>query len=210
MKLIKKGAEGDIYLSCWGKNEALFKTRLAKTYRNSILDFRIRKRRTIIESEIISYVKSLGINSPLIYFVDIKNCIIIMQYIPGELVKDLSDTQIINTCKSLGVIAGNLHKNGVMHGDLTTSNFILYDNKIFVIDFGLSSRTNKPIDHAIDLRLFKEILNSAHTSIMKNAWNNFLLGYKLTVGDKYHNIIMNLVLEIESRGRYNNNLNMQK
>ena len=210
MKLIKKGAEGNIYLSYWGKNRALLKIRLAKPYRNNILDFNIRKHRTILESEMISHVKSLGIYSPLIYFVDIKTCMIVMQYIDGVLVKNLPDNQIIDICKGLGEISGDLHKNGIMHGDLTTSNFILCDNKIFVIDFGLASRTTKSIDHAVDLRLFKEILNSAHTSIMENAWHNFLTGYKQNVGTKYYNLIMNLVSNIEARGRYNNNLNMQK
>ena len=53
-----------------------------------------------------------------------------------------------------------------MHGDLTTSNFILFRHTVFVIDFGLSHNTIKPEDHAVDLRLIKEILNSAHAKIM--------------------------------------------
>jgi len=95
-----------------------------------------------------------------------------------------------------------LHKNGVMHGDLTTSNFILFQNTIFVIDFGLSQNTIKSEDHAVDLRLIKEILNSAHAQIMKPAWKNFLFGYKSVVGDTYFTKITKLVSEIESRGRY--------
>ncbi len=89
-----------------------------------------------------------------------------------------------------------------MHGDLTTSNFILFKNKIYVIDFGLSQKTIKPEDHAVDLRLIKEILNSAHVTIMDRAWNNFLVGYKSVVGPSKYLKITNLVSEIESRGRY--------
>ncbi len=59
-------------------------------------------------------------------------------------------------------IVGIMHKNGIMHGDLTTSNFILSKNKVYVIDFGLSQKTIKSEDHAVDLSLIKEILNSAH------------------------------------------------
>jgi TP53 regulating kinase-like protein len=97
---------------------------------------------------------------------------------------------------------GILHKNGIMHGDLTTSNFILLKNKLVLIDFGLANRTEKPDDHAIDLRLFKEILNSAHANILKKSWNNFLRGYSKSIGEKYSKKIIKLVAVIESRGRY--------
>ncbi len=89
-----------------------------------------------------------------------------------------------------------------MHGDLTTSNFILFKNTVFVIDFGLSQNTIKPEDHAVDLRLIKEILNSAHAKIMEAAWKNFLSGYKSVVGNANYVRITKLVSEIESRGRY--------
>ena len=47
-------------------------TSIQKNYRNLELDQRIRKQRTIRESEIISEVKSFGVSSPLVFFVDIK------------------------------------------------------------------------------------------------------------------------------------------
>ena len=97
---------------------------------------------------------------------------------------------------------GTMHKNGIMHGDLTTSNFIINKKKLFLIDFGLASRTEKPDDHAVDLRLFKEILNSAHAKVMEKSWKNFQNGYSRAVGLKYSKKILNLVAVIESRGRY--------
>ncbi len=102
----------------------------------------------------------------------------------------------------MGRLVGLMHKNGLMHGDLTTSNFIFYQNKLYIIDFGLSQNSIKPEDHAVDLRLIKEILNSAHAKIMKQAWNNFLFGYKSEVGNNRYLRILNLVADIESRGRY--------
>ncbi len=202
MKLIKKGAEGDLFLTVWNKQKAVLKARKEKNYRNSQLDNRIRKQRTIRESKIISEVKSFGIFTPLVYFVDTKNCTILMQYIRGTLIHDLSKSKLTLICKKIGQVVGTMHKNGIMHGDLTTTNFILSHGKIFVIDFGLAIRTKKPEDHAVDLRLFKEILNSAHVSIMKNAWKNFLQGYKTSVGISRFNKVTNLVSVIESRGRY--------
>ena len=202
MKLIKRGAEGDLFLTVWNKQKAVLKARKEKNYRNSQLDNRIRKQRTRRESEIISEVKSFGISTPLVYFVDTKNCTILMQYITGTLIYDLPKSKLTLICKKIGQVVGTMHKNGIMHGDLTTSNFILSHGKLFVIDFGLAVRTKKPEDHAVDLRLFKEILNSAHVSVMKNAWKNFLQGYKTAVGISRFNKVTNLVSVIESRGRY--------
>jgi len=202
MKLIKKGAEADIYQTKWQNSKAILKIRKIKNYRNSILDSKIRKQRTIKESQILSLVKSFGVPTPLVYFVDLKQSLIIMQEIPGKVIYDLPESKIIELSKEIGKLVGMLHKNGIMHGDLTTSNFILFQNTVFVIDFGLSQNTIKSEDHAVDLRLIKEILNSAHAKIMKPAWKNFLFGYKSIVGNANYIKITKLVLDIESRGRY--------
>ena len=202
MKLIKKGAEADIYQTGWQNSSAILKIRKTKNYRNALLDSKIRKQRTIKESQMLSHVKSFGVPTPLVYFVNLEKSSIIMQEIPGKPIHDLSELKIIELSKNIGKLVGILHKNGVMHGDLTTSNFILFKKIVYVIDFGLSQNSIKPEDHAVDLRLIKEILNSAHAKIMKYAWKNFLLGYKSIVGSEYHAKITKLVSDIESRGRY--------
>ena len=202
MKLRKKGAEADIYQTKWQNSKAILKIRKIKNYRNSVLDSKIRKQRTIKESQILSQVKSFGISTPLVYFVNSEKALIVMQEIPGKPVHDLPELKIVELSKEIGKLVGMLHKNGIMHGDLTTSNFILFKNTIFVIDFGLSQNTIKPEDHAVDLRLIKEILNSAHAKIMKAAWKNFQSGYKSVVGNTNYVKITKLVSEIESRGRY--------
>jgi len=202
MKLVKKGAEADLYQTKWHNSNAILKIRKIKKYRNPSLDSKIRKQRTIKESQTLSLVKSYGISTPLVYFVNLDDTSIIMQEIPGKPVHDLSESKIIELSKDMGKLVGILHKNGIMHGDLTTSNFILFKKTIFVIDFGLSQITIKPEDHAVDLRLIKEILNSAHARIMLSSWKNFLNGYKSIVGQAYYSKITKLVSDIESRGRY--------
>ena len=202
MKLINRGAEADVYSTMWDKKKAILKIRKVKSYRNSLLDQKIRKQRTIRESQIISQVKSFGISTPLIYFMDINKCSILMQCIDGKIVRDLKGNDIVKVCSEIGQIVGTMHKHGIMHGDLTTSNFILDKKKLFLIDFGLASRTEKPDDHAVDLRLFKEILNSAHAKVMENSWKNFQNGYSKAVGPKYCKKVLDLVAVIESRGRY--------
>ncbi len=202
MELVKKGAEADIYTSIWDNSKAIMKIRKPKNYRNPILDKNLRKQRTIRESQTLMEVKSFGIPAPLVYFVNLRNSSIIMQRIPGKPIHDLPNSKIISLSRQMGNHVGLLHKNGIMHGDLTTSNFILFQDKVYVIDFGLSQKTIKPEDHAVDLRLIKEILNSAHASIMEESWKNFLSGYRNVVGTTKYSKIIKLVSEIESRGRY--------
>lgn len=202
MKLLKKGAEGDIFLTKYENALAILKTRKKKQYRNQILDDKIRKSRTIRESTILSEVKEFGVKTPLVYQVNHNNCTILMQKISGNVVRDLAGNELVLACREIGKITGTLHKNGIMHGDLTTSNFILSNGKIYTIDFGLSQRTIRIEDHAVDLRLFKEILNSAHVDMMKKLWSSFLQGYKMAVGYSRYNQILNHVLVIEGRGRY--------
>jgi TP53 regulating kinase-like protein len=204
MKLLKKGAEANIYLTLWNGKKTILKIREKKDYRNSILDKRIREQRTIRESGIVSIVKSFGVCTPLVYFVDTKKCEMYMQYIEGNLVRDLVNPRLIKICKHIGKIVGTLHKNGIMHGDLTTSNFIVTKGKLFVIDFGLAQKTNRVEDHAIDLRLFKEILNSAHANIMEKSWNKFLQAYKKIMGISRYSQVLRQLAIIESRGRYAN------
>ena len=129
MNLIKRGAEADIFTIDWNGDLAILKVRKSKKYRHPDLDNKIRKQRTIHESQIISNVKAFGVPTPLVYFLDTLKHEIIMQYIPGTLIHDLPDSKIIDSCRNIGKIVGTLHKNGVMHGDLTTSNFILAKNK---------------------------------------------------------------------------------
>ena len=178
MKILKKGAEADVYVSSWNGKKSILKIRKEKKYRNTSLDTRIRKQRTIREAQLISDVKSFGISTPLIHFVDYKKFSIYMQYVDGKLIRDMDEKSIPKLCLQVGKIVGKLHKNGIMHGDLTTSNFISTKKNLFLIDFGLANRTEKPDDHAVDLRLFKEILNSAHAGVMEKSWKNFISGYE--------------------------------
>jgi TP53 regulating kinase and related kinases len=204
LKLLKKGAEADIFLTKWNGIQSILKVRKKKDYRNELLDKRIRTLRTIREAKMISEVKSFGIRTPLVYFVDEKKCEIYLQFIQGKLVRDLSHIMMIQTCKKIGQIVGILHSNNIMHGDLTTSNFILANKKLVILDFGLSQWTDKVEDHAIDLRLFKEVLNSAHVRIFNDAWNSFLEGYEQIVGKTRKEQVISQVSVIEKRGRYAN------
>ena len=199
MKLVKRGAEADIYLTEWFGRPAVSKVRHPKPYRNPDLDARLRRRRTAREASMLHMVKSLGVSSPLVYFVDINCHTIIMEYVQGTAVHSLPDEDVPGHCRDMGRVAGLLHSAGVMHGDLTTSNFILGEG-LSLIDMGLSRRTTKPEDWAVDMRLIKEILSSAHARVLEESWTALVSGYAQTMSR--HAEVLRLVARIESRGRY--------
>ncbi len=202
LKLIKKGAEADIFITSWNEKKTILKIRKKKEYRNDILDTRIRTLRTIREGKMIHEAKTFGVKTPIVYFIDPKKCEIYLQFIDGKLVRDLPKKSIIKQCKDIGKIVGTLHKNDLMHGDLTTSNFILSRKGLVLLDFGLAQRVHQVEDYAIDLRLFKEVLNSAHAHIFNEAWNSFLQGYEKMLGKTMTDKIISHVQIIEKRGRY--------
>src|SRR5574337_770479 len=151
LRLVKKGAEADIYVTSWNGKNSILKIRKKKDYRVESLDMRIRTLRTIREAKMISESKSFGITTPLVYFVDEKKCQIYLQFIKGKLVRDLPLKQIVKACKEIGKIVGTLHKNGIMHGDLTTSNFILSRRGLVILDFGLAQKTRSE-EHTSELQ----------------------------------------------------------
>jgi len=205
MRLLKRGAEGDVYETVWDSRRAVLKVRRPKPYRDRRLDEAMRKKRTVREAEMLVLAKAAGVAAPLLYFVDVPAASITMQYVQGLPAHSFAGRRLVGLCRSMGRAAGRLHRAGIMHGDLTTSNFIAIgggDDAVAAVDFGLASRTPRDEDHAVDLRLFKEILGSAHVDEMGPAWRAFLAGYGAAVGLARRKKIVGIVADIEARGRY--------
>ena len=199
--LIKRGAEADIYLINWYGRKAVKKVRKPKSYRNKLLDEELRRKRTLHEAEMLSSGKRAGVTTPLIYFVDPKNSTIIMQYIKGDLVRDTL-AKDLRLSKYMGIYTAKLHSKNIVHGDLTTSNFIIYNRRLVLIDFGLSFFSDRIEDKAVDIRLIKEIMSSAHVTIFNKAVDLFVNGYESVLGSTFTSRILKKVSEIEKRGRY--------
>ena len=196
--LIKKGAEADIYLINWYGKKAILKVRTPKPYRHKSLDNEIRRYRTIHEGSMISAAKLVGVSSPFIYFIDPLHAEIIMEFVHGRNLKEVITPQL---CSKMGVYAAMLHANNIVHGDLTTSNFIA-GKKIVLLDFGLSYYSERMEDKAVDVRLIKQVLSSAHISIYEDAYKGFIKGYSVVTGEKKTRKVLENVAEIEQRGRY--------
>ncbi|MFW9988358.1 MAG: KEOPS complex kinase/ATPase Bud32 [Candidatus Odinarchaeota archaeon] len=209
-KVIKKGAEATLYYGHWFGKEVIFKQRIPKKYRIKKLDKSIRTERTLNEAKALIKVKTYGINVPQVFEIDSVNSTIVMKYIKGNRLKDILSNLDDNLKKKyfndIGKAIATLHRNGHIHGDITTSNVIITpENQIFLIDFGLHEYSDTIEDKSVDLHLLKRVLISSHGKNYKYCLNAFLEGYKLVYEKRkdkeYEKIIRNIDI-VESRGRY--------
>ena len=209
-KLLRKGAEASLFYGRWFDKEAIFKHRIPKNYRIEELDKRIRTKRTLNEARALIKVKNYGLNCPQVYEIDVESSTIVMKYIEGEKLKDILEQMDTAKKKKLFKKIGNsiakLHKNGHVHGDITTSNMILTnDDELFLIDFGLHDYSDSIEDKSVDLHLFKRVLISSHGKDYETCYDAFLNGYKEEYSkaklDESNAIIKNIAA-IETRGRY--------
>ena len=205
--LIKKGAEANLYLENWHGKKVIIKERIPKKYRLPVLDERIRTYRTVHEPQLMHEAKKAGVPTPTIYMVDLAKKSIIMEYVEGKQVKrimnQLSAKERIELCKKIGILIGRLHKNGIIHGDLTTSNMILTSNgKIYFVDFGLGEFSKEREAKGVDLHLMRRALQSTHYLFAEESFNAVLEGYAEAVGEVEAKKVLEKIREIELRGRY--------
>lgn len=198
MQLVSRGAEADIFLADWHGKKAISKSRSPKLYRHPALDASVRRLRTVHEASLMSAAKKAGVDTPFVYFVDTDRAEIIMEFVQGKIARDVLDVRL---CRRMGQYAALLHASNIVHGDLTTSNFIVSGKKLVLIDFGLSFYSERMEDMAVDVRLIKEVFTSAHISL-KGAFAAFVRGYASVAGKKKTDKIIENVREIEQRGRY--------
>jgi TP53 regulating kinase-like protein len=205
--LFKKGAEASLYVAEWQNRKVVIKRRLPKKYRPSELDKRIRMYRTIHEPLLMHGAKRTGVSTPLIYLVDAKNATIIMEFIEGKQLKTSLDGVSRNErerlCRKVGESIGKLHRSGIIHGDLTTSNMILTPTKrIFFVDFGLGEKTSELEARAVDLHLMKRALQSTHFRFANECFGSVMEGYSSVSGVGLTKAVLSKVEEVERRGRY--------
>ncbi len=187
---LTSGAEATVYL----KDGVIIKERVPKRYRLVELDERIRKERTRAEARLISEARRIGVPTPIIH--DITGSTIKMEYIEGELIKNVMTPQL---SERVGEIVGRLHSGGIIHGDLTTSNMILHNDKIYLIDFGLAFVSRIVESQGVDVHVLFQTFESTHKDHEKLI-EAFCRGYRKTFLNADE--IIKRVKEIEKRGRY--------
>jgi TP53 regulating kinase-like protein len=183
--------------------DVISKSRVPKGYRHPELDASLRLSRTRNEARLLQEARKLGIPTPIIYDIDIVAGEIVMQEVKGPRIKDLLDSsepeQRNDICREIGRLIAILHQGGMTHGDLTTSNMIFSEGRIWFIDFSLGGKNATVEDMGVDLHLLKEAFQSTHSEML-DCFQVILDSYAKCFAKGGE--VMRKVKEIEDRGRY--------
>tara|TARA_Y100000034_G_scaffold135610_1_gene208245 strand:- start:988 stop:1647 length:660 start_codon:yes stop_codon:yes gene_type:complete len=214
-KIIQQGAEAIIYK----KDNLVLKDRISKSYRISELDKKIRTRRTKAEAKLLLKASKI-INAPIPLTAHGEGCRetgwrdssdkLKIPFIDGKkLSEHLENFPLAKqkqVLKQIGKDIAKLHKQHIIHGDLTTSNMILVEDKtnspiIFFIDFGLGYFNGKYEDKAVDIHLLKQALEAKHFKHWRELYKEFEKGYRSINKSQAEKVLQRLKV-VEKRGRY--------
>ena len=202
--MIYRGAEAEICIDTYKDKKVVQKRRIPKSYRIKHIDDRLISYRTKEEAKLITESRKCGVAVPIIYDVDLSRGIITMEYLDGMRVKDflndLNEKERNNLCKKIGESIARFHNADIIHGDITTSNMILANNKVHFIDFGLGEKNREIETKGVDLHVLMEAIESTHSQY-SNCFNYVLEGYKKVL-KKDADMVIRKIQEIVKRGRY--------
>lgn len=200
--LIVQGAEALLYRTTYllPSIPAALKYRPSKPYRHPILDARLTRHRILSEARVLAKCRREGVDVPAVYALDEKEGWLMVEWIEGDVVRvrlnawirskkekhhgegrvEMRDEAVLKLMERIGRQVGRLHEMGVVHGDLTTSNLMLRDEKrdegderaaerglggqVVLIDFGLASQSTADEDRAVDLYVLERAFGSTHPS----------------------------------------------
>jgi len=205
--LLARGAEAILYLDEEGN---LVKERIKKGYRIPQLDERLRARRTRLESTLLREARRADVLTPQIR--EVEGYKIKMEFLDGHHVRGLlNEENCEEIAEKIGSTVAKLHAADIIHGDLTTSNMIIRNGELYIIDFGLGFQSKKAEDKAVDLYLLYHALESTHWQVFQKAWKIILKAYTKnydwsnpTFGRQTSSSgkVIKTLAQIEKRGRY--------
>src|SRR3990172_401396 len=173
MELVSQGAEALVFRD----QDVIVKDRFEKKYRLPVLDRALRSSRAKREAKVLDKLAALQFPAPKVLHVDGSRLTI--SFIPGPRLRDVFHTNPKDFSREIGRKVGLLHSQGIIHGDLTTSNMIV-NGELFVIDFGLSFFSDKPEDRAVDLFVLDRALESKHWDVYEDCIEEVFAGYRET------------------------------
>ncbi|MFX0084526.1 MAG: KEOPS complex kinase/ATPase Bud32 [Candidatus Hodarchaeota archaeon] len=203
-ELIAKGAEAIIYEGSFLDIPIILKQRIKKNYRLPKIDEEIRKQRLRAEARVMILAWKKCVNVPVLLGIDVINQTLIIEKIQGDLLFSLLESipysELREIFQSLGKQVAVLHKNDIIHGDLTVFNIIVnQEKKAWLIDFGLGNISLEIEKQADDLLSFFNTLK-AITPKFKELFNDFKNGY-VQIYEQGKKIFEH-VKKIQSRARY--------
>ena len=172
------------------------KQRMIKAYRHLILDQSLRKSRTRREAKVFERLSSINFPAPKLIRVDDKAMTLDMSFIDGIQLHQVFEKNPLHYAREIGTHVAFLHKNHIIHGDLTTSNILLASNKLVFIDFGLSFFSHKSEDKATDLHV---LLQGIQALYQENVKNTLLEAYAAEYAEAAN--VLQRLRQVEERGR---------
>ncbi|KAI0386991.1 tyrosine protein kinase [Hypomontagnella monticulosa] len=188
------------------------KYRPPKAWRHPVLDARLTRHRILAEARILAKCRREGVPVPAVYAVDEAAGWLMMEWVGGAPARvsinewlrrrkeeeeakghegdavpvtgdQEGDKELVALMRRIGTAVGRMHKVGIVHGDLTTSNMMLrpwekgrepvngykadgdglLDGDIIIIDFGLASQSSSDEDRAVDLYVLERAFASTHS-----------------------------------------------
>jgi len=188
-RIIGRGAEATLYLTEFKGRKAVVKKRLKKSYRHGLLDLKLRKSRTRREERVLQRLNESGVSAPT--FIDAKDAQVVFSFENGVQAKKTKLTRPL--LKQIGFQLAKMHDSGVAHGDFTTSNIIVQNAGVKIIDFGLSVFSQSAEDFATDLVLFEKTVSPAEFEVFLKAYSREKNNAKAIIAR---------FREIKQRGRY--------
>jgi TP53 regulating kinase-like protein len=197
-----QGAEAKVSIRAFAGQRAIYKQRFKKDYRHSILDERLNSRRIVQEARCLVKAFKCNVKCPTVYFVDAKNGLLVMEYINGVTAKEriISDSiDLLCLGTQLGETIARLHSHDIIHGDLTTSNILLEENRLVLIDFGLASVSNSIEDRAVDLYVLERAITSTHPQCGTQLFKAIVESYGKVVSNS--TATLSKLAQVQLRGR---------
>jgi Kae1-associated kinase Bud32 len=203
-EIMAKGAEAIVSRGIFLEAPVIVKHRAPKTYRLSQIDQTIRLQRLRGEARTMTLAWKLGVRVPALLGIDQKNRTLIIEELQGATLFSLMNLTSLNILQQifqdLGRQVGLLHKNDIIHGDLTVFNvIILKENNPWLIDFGLGQISVEIEKKADDLLTFHSTLKAIHTEYQQ-LFREFKSGYSKTY--ELNKKIFEQMKKIQSRARY--------
>jgi Kae1-associated kinase Bud32 len=195
--LIAQGAEARLYRD----GRKVLKERPVKGYRLPELDRKLRLQRLRREAKLLEKLSAAGVPVPRVLAVDEKLMTLTLEFLDGPTVRDVFHTDPAGFGRRVGEVVGRVNAAGIAHADLTTSNMLWLDGKVFLIDFGLAFTTLKVEDYAVDLHLLDQAINARHHEHYHLAMPAAFEGYRAGFPMKADEVLRRLAT-VEGRGRY--------
>ncbi|KAG8347058.1 RIO1 family Lipopolysaccharide kinase (Kdo WaaP) family Protein kinase domain [Trypanosoma vivax] len=226
--VLSQCAESRVYECDFYGHPAVCKHRFAKTYRHPKLDLKLREQRTAREARALVRCSKHGVVAPRVFAIDREQCAIVMERVEGNTVRDLLKAEegatsgtsalVSRLLQGMGEVVGLLHNADIIHGDLTTSNFICTslsagsgvesgaDRRpcradLVVLDFGLVMDKNSAEERAVDLYVLERAIKSSHPFLEGVASDLVLEGYRRTVEAHKGGATVARLEAVRARGR---------